>query len=120
MLNLLKTIVAVGVVTGCAPTPTAMRVPGNSIAAATPVLAEDTMTQLAMALQLGTPPCTEFGLLQADVVEPVSNGRYGADGTLLAGRWVEVWTVDRCGQEVIKRIIFTADEGRGTFIEISV
>ena len=55
-----------------------------------------------------------------DVVEPVSNARLGADGTLLAGSWVEVWSVDWCGEEVARRITFTANEGSGTFIQITV
>ena len=112
------------VVAGCATTPTPdpieFQVPGNSIAVRSPVLYADTFFQIAMLSQIENPACNAFKLEEANVVEPVSNGRYRNDGVLLEGSWAEVWKIDGCGKEISKRIKFTADGSGGTFFELSV
>jgi hypothetical protein len=63
--------------------------------------------------------CEDRKLINTEIIEDVTDGKYNASGVLLGGRWVEIWTIKRCGKEFFWRVVFTADGRGGTNFKIS-
>ncbi len=91
-------------------------VPGNSLADHT--LQRDTLAFLAQRDLFEAGPearCRTRKVVATEVLEPVSGGE--VEGVRpIAGRWMERWILDRCGQAVPYVVQFTTSRKGTTFI----
>lgn len=94
----------------------AVVVPGNSLADRT--LQRDTLAFLAQRDLFEAGPearCRTRKVVATEVLEPVAGGE--VEGARpIAGRWMERWTLDRCGQAVPYVVQFTTSRKGTTFI----
>jgi len=88
----------------------ATRVPGTSIADGT--LQGDVAQAIAMSEMIYSDGCKKPKIVNTDVVE--SPARLNVD------RWVERWTVDRCGTAIYYRVELTPSKGGGTDYDVSM
>lgn len=86
------------------------KLPGGSMANA--VLQKDLVEQIAMLEMIFGEGCKKFRVVDTEVVEPPA--------TLNVDRWVERWTVDRCGTKVYYRMQLTPSKGGGTDFGVSL
>jgi hypothetical protein len=91
-------------------------VPGDTLADR--ILQRDTLAFLAQRDLSEAGPearCRIRKVVGTEVVEPVEGGQVEGDRPI-AGRWVERWTLDRCGTSVTYMIRFTTTPKGTTFI----
>lgn len=91
-------------------------VPGDTLA--DPKLQRDTLAFLAQRdlFEAGAQArCRTRKVVGTEVLEPVVGGQVEGDRPI-AGRWMERWTLDRCGSVVRYVIRFTTDRKGTTFI----
>ena len=94
----------------------ATRVPGDTIA--DPILQRDTLaflTQRDLAEAGLEARCRIRKVVATTVLEPLEGGQVEGDRPV-AGRWVERWTLDRCGASVGYLIRFTTTRTGTSFI----
>lgn len=94
----------------------ATRVPGDTIA--DPILQRDTLaflTQRDLAEAGLEARCRSRKVVATTVLEPLEGGQVEGDRPV-AGRWVERWTLDRCGASVGYLIRFTTTRTGTSFI----
>ena len=94
----------------------AATVPGGTLADRT--LQRDTLAYLAQRDLAEAGPearCRTRKVVTTEVLTPVEDGRIES-GRPVAGRWVERWTLERCGAPVAYVIRFTTHPGGTTFI----
>lgn len=91
------------------------RMPGQF--QASPRLQLDTW-EMILALDSGADiACKDRKVVNTEVIEQPTGVRIKW-GRMVKGRWVERWTVDRCGTRVAYRVEYTADGRGGTFFNI--
>jgi hypothetical protein len=94
----------------------AAAVPGATLA--DPVLQRDTLAFLAQKDLTEAGPearCRSRKIVATEILAPVDGGEV-EDGRPIAGRWVERWTVDRCGASVDYVVRFTTTRKGTTFL----
>ena len=94
----------------------AVVVPGDSLADRT--LQRDTFAFLAQRDLFEAGPearCRTRKVVATEVLEPVAGGEVEGERPI-AGRWMERWTLDRCGQAVPYVVQFTTSRKGTTFI----
>jgi len=96
------------------PQPISGQMPGQSIAS--PQLQMDTWNQNIIPVDLAfAPQCQDRKVVNTELIEKPTGVRIEGD-RFLAGKWVERWTVNRCGTLVRYTVEYIADGKGGTFI----
>ncbi len=93
--------------------------PGTSNAEGSAVLARDVLNTIDMIDRGKDPACDSRKLTETRIVEDIKDGVFSPSGVLISGKWLEVWTIDRCGSPISYSVEFTADGAGGTYFGIS-
>jgi len=86
------------------------KVPGTSIVDS--VLQRDIAQQVAMLEMMFGADCKDARIINAEVTEPPA--------VVNVDKWVERWTVDRCGKLVYYRVVLTPGKRGGTDYKVSL
>jgi hypothetical protein len=81
-------------------------------------LAGDVLNAIMMIDEAKDPACGNRALYDTGLLEDVEDGTFSPSGILLSGKWLEVWTINRCGSLVPYAVQFNPDGAGGTYYAI--
>lgn len=106
---------------GCKPSQIPQRFPGNSLVnVASGDLRRDVYELVMSSEKSIAPKCKQPKVIRTVVVSRPDTFANEPKTSFIQGKWVERWTVNRCGREVNYRVDFDARGSAGTRISASL
>jgi hypothetical protein len=81
--------------------------PGTSMAG--PGLQSKTMFTAMLYVIVANPDCPDYSNVNTEFIQVTQPVAFDEQDNLVAGQWIERWTFQFCGAQVVERITYTAD-----------